>query len=437
VRDEEAGAIALSLGVAFIVLVLVVLIPDGQPDRGLPRTEVSTMGWENLTLPMWGGFQLTYPGNGHVLMNGPVLSKHGPGGVLTAYYVDAAGNLVAENVGTRQTTLLHSWEALNTLGATDGVLNGVLNGYEAANGSLTMLYSYGTTQAGAYGYLYTQVYYPGNGTYSLTNSTWYATLGGAVPIESMGPYGDGGWWFWSDMTSIVFWSEWDPLQHYSMSFPAAGPGDWNTAEYIPATSTIVEDLNTLGGSVQVFAWQFDTTDRTVSMRVFYSPHESFIESYDQNNQPYFYRSMQNGSVLLWGIGSNGVNMPSYHVLTVRLFPDMARDYVVSVNDTYASGATEIANNPIPDQSGYWVNGYDGFSPSPSEWQAPFEDPVRGIALYSQSPWLNEFFHSHGWGWLGSTSSVTSSLEYLGTTGCENAVPNGNDGILLYWMAGCA
>ena len=403
-----------------LLLVLVAFAPPmvNYPANGLAHQGVLNVGYENVTLPGWsfGGPNL----------HTPVLSKWGPDRQLTAYYV-AQGAVYSYVMATGQLSFLNSWLPLGVVNTGGGSINGDLSGYQDAKGNLTILWDAGLWG----GWLYTQQYDLFNGTYLLENTSLKVSLFDST----VAPYGGGGWWYFLNTTTLVLWQSFSPPRWYVATFPPAGPpSDWNTATYIPGVNQVIEDLNAPNGAVEVYAFQFSLTGyHSIGIFRFFSKSEPFIVGQDENNEPYFYKENPNGSVLLWGVGDNGVNIPSFHLLEALLFPDETFDRVLSVSSTNASGDTEIANGPVR-TNGLWPGGYDAFAPDQGKYQVPLENLLTGTAYETNSSWLNAYFHTHAWGWLGTTDHVGSSMEYIGTTGDESAVP-GPGGILVYWLGG--
>jgi Fibronectin type III domain len=396
-------------------------LPTGWTALGL------TIDWNNYSLPDYPGMNRTV--DGYTMEDSPVIATAGPNETLFAYFINDSNDLVEFDFATGVVTLLHSWNADYISSDSDNELNA----YETSNGSVVGLYNIGF--AAPYGFVSEE-------QYNLQNNSFLSVETSIANPGSYGQTGFGllnmdGWmyWFGHYQEQMDFYNVYsgllvqgEPLRSYYVG--------WNSPVYVPSVGQVIESINIVP-YVEVLAvgLSYAGGEPVMEERVFNSSAESFISGLDDNNMPYFFKVLPNGTTLLWGIESDTSNGGStYHVLEVWLFLDLSEDRVDSVTELGEVGTTDSASMAFPDPSGYFLNGYNSVTGSAS-YQAPFLDPLnRSIIYATNSQWFNQYFASTSFagGQNGTGFSWYNEWTFAGGGGYENSVVDG-DHVTVYWL----
>ena len=376
----------------------------------------NTIDVQNYTLPNFSGTKFTY--NSTTNYNVPVITKYSPIHYLTTYYVNTSFDLVAYNMSNTNVKLLHSFVFFTyTLGVNE------VNGYQNSNGSLQFIFSDGYNSNGI---LYLEQYNLYNGTYNYVNTGFYYT---SASNTGAGLFGNNGWWYINTESLITMFNIYTK-QVINLTIP--NTSNWNSQIYVPAINQVVEDLNNYANYTIEFA-VFNFTNSVINYRTFYSSAYSFITGYDENNMPYFVKTLSNGTTYLWGIGENSVGSGGYyHVVTLYLYSDMSKDVFDYVSPTGSVGTDDNSAGVFIDTSGYYLNGYEQTNAT-AQYQSPFLNPLNKSTVYSSNnAWLNTYLTTHNIGYIGNGNGWVSQFQYFSYTGYSNAYVIGST-ITYYWM----
>jgi hypothetical protein len=395
--------------------------PDGWTELGM------TIDWTNYTLPDYPGMNRTV--DGYTMEDSPVIATSGPNGTLIAYYINDSSDLVAYDFATRAVSLLHSWNADYISPDSDSELNA----FDTANGSVVGLYNIGF--AAPYGFVSEEQYNLQNATY--TSAVTKIAKSGTYGQSGFGLLNMGGWmyWFAHYQAEMDFYNVYSGTLVQGQSLRSYYIG-WNSPVYVPSVGQIIESIN-VEPYVEVLAVSlcFVAGEPRMLERVFNSSAENFISGADDNNMPYFFKVLPNGTTLLWGIESDtSTGGSTYHDLEVWLFPNLSYDRVDSVTELGEVGTTDTAAMAFPDSSGYYLNGFNSITGSAS-YQAPFLDPVSRSVIYStNSQWFNRYFTSTNFasGYNTTGFSWYNEWTFAGGGGFENAIVQG-DHVTVYWL----
>ena len=388
-----------------------------------------SVDWANYTLT---NYVVSTTVNGVQMFDTPILTKHSPTHVLTAYYVNVSGStLVSYNFNTGTYNTLHSW----VLFSHDAAY-GLCNPYNLANNSVGIIYDVGAYKS----YDYVQEYNLYNGSYVLYNTTTPASSINPSGPASMGLYGSNGLvWLAETNTSSTTFTFWNVYTgaHFTKVSITISAGDPNGVVFFPYVNQMIMDGNNgTSHQIQIIAWNF--TGSALNVFSFNTSSYSFITGPDENNMPYLVNNLSNGTTMVWGIGGNYAGPSTqYHNLEIYLFPNMRKDVPVNVILTGSTGTTDIGNNYHYDASGYWLNGYNLGNGTASA-QVPFLDPINktSISATPSSSWLNTYVGTtvFGYGKVSGTSTVVDRFYYIGITGWEGMLLNSTTGQLtVYWI----
>ncbi len=397
----------------------------------------TTVDWQNYSLPGWPGS--TYFNNltGHRRTEDtPVISRYNPTGVLTAYYVNRADQLVAYDLQTESLTVLRSDWPYNISDPSD---LSMLYGFQSSRHQLSVLYAEGALQGtGSNHFEWVAWYNLANGTYFLENTT----ISVSCPCNSVGePYNNGigvandtdGWLFWGNdaYTQLDFYNIY---AHRLVRGTGPGLPGWNSVAAVPtADQLIVDENDKINHTVEVLAVNLSGSgaNLTVHSELLFSSPLANITGSDLNNQPYFL-DPSNGSTTVWGIGNDGGT--TYHLLTLDLNSNLSLDRVTGLSDLGAVGTTDIVAGASWDTGNYSLNGLNGVTVS-AQYQSLFLDPSARTALYAAGePWLDALvsstllgFNSGGW--------ASPQVSFLDEAGDQNVLFPGYYGthLVLYWL----
>jgi len=396
-------------------------VPEGWTAFGM------TIDWANYTLPDYPGMNRTV--DGYTMEDSPIITNAGPNETLSAYFINDSNDLVAFDFATGSVTLLHSWNAEYISSDTDSELNA----YETANGSVVGLYNIGF--AAPYQYVSEE-------QYNLQNDSFLSV---ETSIANPGTYGQTGfgllnmdgwmYWFGHYQEQMDFYNVYSGLLVQGDSLRSYYVG-WNSPVYVPSVGQVIESINIVPWvEVLAVSLRFVAGEPRMVERVFNSSAENFISGLDDNNMPYFFKVLPNGTTLLWGIESDTSDGGStYHDLEVWLFPDISEDRVESVTELGEVGTTDSSAMAFPDPSGYFLNGFNAVTGS-ATYQAPFLDPLNQTVIYAtNSPWLNQYFASTGFasGFNSTGYAWDNQWVFAGGGGFENAVVEGAH-VTVYWL----
>jgi hypothetical protein len=395
--------------------------PPPSSGRSLPSgwTVVNKMiDWTNYTLPYFPGTRFFFGPS--TIFDSPVITANPASGALTAYYVNASSQLLAYSLRTGDVVTLGMWPT----NLSDDDSPSMVQGFQNSSGNVTSLFEIGAVPSG---YVWVAWYSLLNGSYRLANTTILESV--TAENVGVGATSSDGWIFWTDlaMARLDYYNVYSG-QLVRSTWPELL--DWNSPVFVPTADQIVEDANVASNhtiEVRTANLSFPDGTPTVGVRTLWTGPYSFITDVDANNMPYLFNETSSGTVL-WGLGANSGRNGTYHVLELELQPNLQGDAIVSVVDAGMVGATDQAAFAFWDQSGYFLNGFDGGAKNGSEPanQAPFLDPLtKSIIQANNSPWLNRFFSSQNFAF--GLGPWVNSWEFIGpTSGWENAVLYGTE-----------
>jgi hypothetical protein len=394
-----------------------------------------TIDWANYTLPYFPGTRY-YNGPANIL-DSPVIATSPSTGTLTAYYVNGSSQLVAYSPGSAGVATIGTWPT----NLSDYDSPSLVQGFQNASGNVTALYEMGAV---ASGYVWVAWYSLLNGSYHLANTTIFE---GLTPVDiGLGAASTDGWVYWTDaeMVRVDFFNVYSG-QLVTSSWPALNA--WNSPVFVPTADQIVEDSNCpLNNTIEVRVANLTFPDgsATVDSRTFWGGPYPFITGADSDNMPYFFNVTSFGT-LVWGLGANQEGPgATFHVVQISLNQNLTLDAILSVVDTGSIGTTDTGAFAFWDESGYFLDGYDGYvngSDSAAD-QAPFLNPLTESVIYANnSDWFNNFLTSRNFAF--GVGPWINTWEFIGpTTGWENAVLYGSTEnrscgsictMLLYWV----
>ena len=415
---------------AAVLVILLASVAAAPPARaaaspaGLPPFPA---GWKVLEEPIsWANYTLPgFPGTDAYVdaMDTPVVTRQDPDRSLSAYYVNGDQQLVALDLETGRSSLLHSWPT----NLTDSSSPSDLLGYQDGSGEVTALYEIGTEDGSSRVAV---------AWFSLTNQTYrFAQLPvnesmGSEVDSGAGVYNASGWVYWvNDDASLAVFDNIYSGAVVSLTMPALPA--WNSPVLIPTAGQIVEDVNDPSTSL-LDVRVIDFHGGVPSYLTIESGPSRAFSMADANNLPYVYNET-GGVTTVYGIGAgNGA-----HVLVLTLHANLSRD-AISWSALGQVGTLNAAPVAVESTSGYYLNG------APAQFQAPFMNPVNSTVIYaSTSAWFNAFVRTTPLGFYDG-GPWTNSWEFLGTDGYENAIlfnPNGSARcgvsctLLVYWLPG--
>jgi Fibronectin type III domain len=413
--------------------------PSGWTDWNQP------VSWKNYSLPYFAGtrdFFSSTSGSVDNIFDSPVITQQNPTRTLTAYYVNSSGELLATNLVTGVSTNIHAWP---TNWSNFNSPN-MIQGYQGTNGTVSALYEMGNiplsgNSHGYGGYIWVAWLSLYNDTYRVANTT--IDIGATEANYGQGAWTGNGWVFVSNNALTTVWY-FNVYSHQLISLATMAPlSNWNTPVYVPVVNTGVEDVNVpSNNTVEVRVFDVNFTTGTIAWRSLWSGAESFITGQDENNMPYLFAETA-GGMDLWGIGSNSVGGgATYHDLEMRLYPNIASDAVLALTNTGSVGTTDANGGGYWDQSGYALNGYNGYGNS-GTYQAPFIDPLNDSIIWAtNSTWLNNFFDSQNFAfgagpWVNAWSFFPSTVHWEDAVLYDPGHPTTSCGstcdLLIYWL----
>ena len=414
--------------------------PTGWSDWNQP------ISWQNFSLPYFAGTRYFFVNNGSSTevdsFDSPVITQQNPTRVLTAYYVNKSGELLAYNLVSGKATNIHAWpDNLSNFNSPN-----MVEGAQGSNGTVPLLYEMGNrpndgNSAGIGNFIWVAQFDLYNDSYIYVNTT--IDIGATSNNYGQGAWGTGGWYY---VTNTALTTAWFFNVYSHQLITKAGMtalSNWNSPVYVPVVNTGVEDINVPANhTVEARVFTVNLATDVVSWRSLWSSSEGFITGQDENNMPYEFAQTPSG-MLLWGIGSNDVGAGStYHDFAMNLYPTITSDTVAALTYTGSVGTTDANGGGFWDQSRYALNGYSGYNNS-GTYQAPFLDPLNDSIMWAtNSTWLNVFFASQNFA-FGAGPWVNAWSFYSTTTHWEDAVLydpghlstscSTSCDILLYWV----
>lgn len=385
----------------------------------------TTIDWKNYTLPFFPGTRYFAAG-----FDTPVITANNPSRVLTAYYLNSSGELVAFDLKSGQTTTLHAWNTSLENPSSPSLLLG----YQAPNGTVTDLYEIGNDSSVDHTY-WVDWYSLTNGSYYHVNTTIRRWGVGPKSNEGPGEFSDNGWIYVINQTatSAVFFNIFSG-EKITLALP--GLPAWNSPALVPTANQVIEDVNDpVNETVDVLAVGLNTTGPAqASYALFRSQRTPLARSPDTNNMPYVY-SPSGETTAVYGIGAGD----GYHVLSLTLNRSLTSDRVDSVIATNGPGTTDTGATAEYSASLWSLNGEPG---NLLEYQAPFMDPVNHTVIYaSNSKWFNHEIYATRFAF--GTGPWINSWQFLGMSGFENAVLTERNGkaascgstcrLIVYWL----
>jgi hypothetical protein len=376
-----------------------------------------TINWTNYSLPYFPGTRYFFGPSS--IFDSPVIAADPATGALTAYYVNASSQLLAYTLKSGGVVTLGIWPT----NLSDDDSPSMVQGFQNSSGNVTTLFEIGVTSSG---FVEVAWYSLLNGSYRFANTTIFG--GTLAENVGVGATSTDGWIYWTDlaMARLDFFNVYSGQLVRSNWSALFG---WNSPVFVPTADQIVEDANDASNhSIEIRAANltFPGGTPTVGVRTLWAGPFPFIIDVDANNMPYFFSQTSSGTIL-WGLGANSGRNGTYHVLELELQLDLSRDSVVSVIDVGMVGATDEAAFAFWDQSGYFLNGFDGGAKNGSEAnnQAPFLDPLaRSVIEANNSAWLNRFLSTQNFAF--GLGPWVNSWEFIGPpSGWENAVLYGS------------
>lgn len=378
-------------------------------------------------MPGFPGTRYFYPSVNS--FDSPVITDQNPAHTMTAYYVNATGELLSYNLSSQTTTNLHAWPTnLSNYNSSN-----MLDAFQQYNGSVSVLYEMGQT---ATGYVWLAWYSLYNSTYYFVNTTIDAT--GAGTNQNGGIYNESGWVFWSNnyVTTLAFFNI---FSRQLVTATLASQPAWNSAVYVPTADQVVEDTDASNGTLQVLTFNLTSLGGRPTISAI-DHWGGSVSGGDLENMPYLFSyNATTKETDLWGMGQEGT---TERVMNITLQQNMSNDSNPSVTATGSVGATDETAFAFWDDSGYFLNGYDANTRT-AAYQAGFLGPLnRSVILATNSPWFNAFLSSYNFGFGGGP--WVNQWQYIGpSSGWSGAiVQNGTSSgrscgsvctLTIYWV----
>ncbi len=383
-----------------------------------------TIDWRNYSLPYFPGTRHWFSSTDNIF-DTPVITDQNPSGVMTAYYVNASSQLLAESIPSGTTETLSAWPT--NLSNFDSP--SMLQAFQSWNGSVDVLYEMGELPTD----------YVWVAWYSLTNDSSYVvntTILGTPSVSqnvNLGVWNASGWVYYTNtaMTEIDFFNI---FSHQLVSLTAPALPAWNSAVYVPSAEQVVEDVDQVSnGTLLVRAFNLTAAD-TIA---YVDRWGGSVVGADVENIPYLFR-VAGGRTTLWGLGASGAGN---RVLNISLDRNLSQDGSPTTAPTGSFGTTDETAAAFWDTSGYFLNGYN--SHVSAAYQSAFADPLnRSEIVASNSTWFPTFFSTYNFGfgggpWINSWHFVGPSAGWEGAI-LQNGTASGHScgtvcTLLIYWL----
>lgn len=388
-----------------------------------------TIDWRNYSLQFYPGTRHFFPGVN--MFDSLVVSNQIPDGQMTAYYVNASGQLLSYDLQTGVYQTLGAWPT--NLSSYDSPA--MVEGFQAWNGTLTGLYEMGSD---SHGYVDVEWYGIANGTFHWANTTIHE---GTSPTNvNLGVLNSTGWVFYTnnaESTVDVF----NIYSHQLATASAPALPNWNSATYVPGADQVVEDVDqTSNNTLAVRAFNATYANGSAPTIHILTRWGGTTSGTDVENMPYFF-NVSGPVTTLWGLGGGG--NPNRNVV-VSLNRNMTRDSMPSTTDTGVLGTTDPSAYAYWDDSHYFFNGYNP-TVGPAD-QGPYIDPLNDSGIFasggSNATWFNSFLSSYNFGFGGGP--WVNSWQFIGPqAGWVNAIlDNGTSSatscgtlctLMVYWL----
>jgi len=411
-------------------------------------TWTQPVDWQNYTLPFFAGTRYFFDG-GYNIFDTPVVTNQIPSGAMTAFYVNASGQLLSKNLVSGAITTLHAWPTnLSNYNSVN-----MIQAYQGPNQQVTALYEMGAEMLpdNNPGYVWVAWYDLTNNSFRFDNTTllsFDATEG--CGNFNAGAYSATGWVFFTpcDLSTFNFFNVYSHVVVTKSGL--SNITFWNSAAYIPPVAQVIEDIdNTTNNTLQVIA--FNLTFPAGVPTIHYLQRWSVDNAtcgVDIENMPYLFKV--NGAVTsVWGLGSNGCG--GNRNMVINLEANMNLDGIPVVTNTSGVGTSDESSVAFWDTSGYFFNGFSPSDNIPSQSpanQSAWVDPLNrsvvqaGAGSSGNPAWFNAFFYTQNfafgggpwvneWTFVGPQSQWLSGIVY--TPNDKNTSCTTTCDVMLYWV----